>query len=223
VPEDLSITFAQGRQNAVDVLVGSNKDEGSFNAVPVTADQWKSRVKERWGDLADQYLALYPAGTDEEATASSQRQFADEMFWHMRLFASDQAKRGKKAWLYYFTHEPPTAAGTRNLRATHTAEIPYVFNNLKAPRVYPDASSPELASASAKDREFAETVSSYWVNFARTGDPNGKGLAAWPAFQNDATGRAMILGPHAEPPSAAKLALYDKLYAKQMAALAGTR
>jgi hypothetical protein len=33
----------------------------------------------------------------------------------------------------------------------------------------------------------------------------------------------MILGPHAEPPSAAKLALYDKLYAKQMAALAGTR
>jgi para-nitrobenzyl esterase len=223
VPEDLSITFAQGRQNAVDVLVGSNKDEGSFNAVPVTAEQWKSRVTQRWGDLADQYLALYPAGSDEEATASSQRQFADEMFWHMRLFAIDQAKRGKKAWLYYFTHEPPTDPGQRNLRATHTAEIPYVFNNLKAPRVFPDASSPERASASAKDRELAETVSSYWVNFARTGDPNARGLAPWPAFRDAAAGRAMILGPQTEPPNPAKLALYDKLYAKQMASLAGTQ
>ena len=223
VPEDLSITFAQGRQNAVDVLVGANKDEGSFNAAPVTVAQWTARVKQRWGDLADQYLALYPAGSDEEATASSQRQFADEMFWHMRLFALDQAKRGKKAWLYYFTHEPPTAPGTRNLRATHTAEIPYVFNNLKAPRVYPDASSPELASASAKDREFADTVSSYWVNFARTGDPNGKGLTTWSAVRDANSGRAMVLGPQVEPPSAAKLALYDTLYAKQMGAIAGTR
>jgi para-nitrobenzyl esterase len=145
------------------------------------------------------------------------------MFWHMRLVAIDQTKPGKQAWQYYFTHEPPTDPGTRNLRATHTAEIPYVFNNLKAPRVYPDASSPELASASAKEREFAEVVSSYWVNFARTGDPNAKGLAPWPAFRDAAAGRAMILGPQAEPPSAAKLALYDKLYARQMATLSGTQ
>jgi para-nitrobenzyl esterase len=55
----------------------------------------------------------------------------------MRLYAELQAKRGKKAYLYYFAHEPPTEPGKPNLRATHTAEIPYVFNNLKPPRVFP--------------------------------------------------------------------------------------
>ena len=95
----------------------------------------------------------------------------------MRLYAQAQAKLGKQAYLYYFTHEPPVAAGQPNLRATHTAEIPYVFNNLKAVRVYPDTSSPELSAASEADRKLADIVSSYWVNFARTGNPNGKGLA----------------------------------------------
>jgi len=174
VPEDESITFAQGRQQPVDVLVGSNKDEGSFTGGrTVKPEDFKTRVRMQWGALADRVLALYPANTDEEATASSELQFRDNMAWHMRLFADAQAKRGKKAWLYFFTHEPPHAPGVRNLRATHTAEIPYVFNNLAAPRVYPDASSPELASASPRERAFADVVSSYWVNFAKTGDPNG--------------------------------------------------
>jgi para-nitrobenzyl esterase len=212
VPEDESRTFAQGRQQPIDVLVGSNKDEGAF-AGNTTATAWTSRVRQRWGDLADDYLELYPAGSDEEATRSSQMAFRDELAWQMRLYAGAQAKRGNRAYWYFFTHEPPYAPNASNLKATHASEIPYVFNNLRSPRVFPDASSPELASTSASDRALAERVSSYWVNFARTSNPNGNGLPRWPAF-DDASAAPMILGEINETPDQQRLAIYDKLYAK---------
>jgi para-nitrobenzyl esterase len=220
VPEDESLTFSQGRQQPVDVLVGSNKDEGTF-AGNTTATAWTNRVRQRWSDLADDCLKLYPAGSDEEATRSSQDAFRDEMAWHMRLYASLQAKRGKRAYWYFFTHEPPYAPNARNLKATHTVEIPYVFNHLRAPRVFPDASSPELASASASERALAERVSSYWVNFARTGDPNGQGLPRWPRWttSSDASQAPMIIGDVNETPDPQRLAFYDKLYARILAGL----
>ena len=217
IPSEESLTFAQGQQQPVDVLVGSNKDEGTF-AGSTTAVAWTSRVRQRWGDLADDYLKLYPGGSDEEATRSAQMSFRDEMAWHMRLYASLQAKRGKRAYWYFFTHEPPYAPDARNLKATHTVEIPYVFNNLRPPRVYPDASSPELASASASERALAERVSSYWVHFARTGDPNGKGLPRWPQF-SDASPAPMVIGEVRETPDPRRLEIYDKLYAKILAGL----
>jgi para-nitrobenzyl esterase len=219
IPEDESITFMSGRQNAVDVLVGSNKDEGSFILRGPTAEQWTTRVRGRWGDLAEAYLKLYPAGSDEEAAKSSEQAFSDEMAWEMRLYAQKQAAIGKKAYLYYFTHEPPPEPGKPNLRAVHTAEIPYVFNNLKAVRVFPDTSSPELTSASESERKLADIISSYWVNFAKNGDPNGKGLAEWPQYKDQASGRAMILGDTQQAettPNRAKLELYDQLYARQL-------
>jgi len=217
IPEDESLTFSQGRQQAVDVLVGSNKDEGTFaGATPAAA--WTRRVRQRWGDLADDYLTLYPAGSDEEATRSSQQAFRDELAWHMRLYASLQAKRGQRAYWYFFTHEPPYAPGARNLKATHASEIPYVFDNLRPPRVFPDASSPDLASASAPDRALADRVSSYWVNFARTGDPNGKGLPLWRPFSG-AAADPMIVGDSKEAPDPQRLAMYDRLYAKIQAGL----
>jgi para-nitrobenzyl esterase len=217
IPEDESLTFAQGRQQPVDVLVGSNKDEGTF-AGSTTATAWTNRVRQRWGDLADDYLKVYPAGSDEDATRSSQAAFRDELAWHMRLYASLQARRGQRAYWYFFTHEPLYAPNARNLKATHTVEIPYVFNNLRPPRVFPDASSPELASASASERALAERVSSYWVNFARTGDPNGKGLPRWPAF-GDAGAAPTMIGEIKETPDPQRLAFYDTLYAKILAGL----
>ena len=227
VPEDESITFAQGRQNAVDVLVGSNKDEGSFASAGgggrgTSPEQWQQRIKGQFGDLADEALKIYPGNTAQEAAASSERLFRDNLAWHMRLYATQQAKTGKKAWLYYFTHQGPVDPGLPHLRAVHASEVAYVFGTLGAPRLYPDNTSATLAPKSAADRALAEQMMTYWTNFAKTGNPNGSGVPAWPQFKDTATGRPMILGeqpPADEIPNAAVFALYDKLYEKQMAAL----
>jgi hypothetical protein len=96
----------------------------------------------------------------------------------------EQMRAGSKAYLYYFVHEPPVARGQTNRGATHAAEIPYIFNNPVA--LWMDV-----------DRALADAVSSYWVNVAANGNPNGIGHLVWPAFQPNANER-LILGPKIE-------------------------
>jgi len=206
VPEDLSNTFAKARENDVDLLVGSNHDEGTFfvRPGPVNPGQLKSRAKQKYGDLTDAYLKLYPEDSEADATASQLANLRDELGWHMRTWAQLQAKRGKgKAYLFYFTHVPPSPEGRPSRGATHTAELSYMFDNLLPGTPWTDT-----------DRKLADEMSSYWVNFAATGNPNGKGLPAWPSY-NEKSGEAMVFGDtvsagaQIEP---AMLSFYDAYY-----------
>jgi para-nitrobenzyl esterase len=217
VPEDFSLIFAAGKQNPADVLVGSNKDEGGYQQPrPTTVAQYEQQIRQQFGDLADAFLATNPAKTDEEATEKAANGFRDGIHYHSRLYAAQMAKQGKKAWLYFFTQAAPPAGGQRAQGAVHAGEIKYVFNTLNKPRIFPDNSDPELTSKSAADVKVADQMSSYWVNFAKTGDPNGGGLPKWVPFKDQATGQAMVLGPPAAPPSSELMAIYDKQYEKSI-------
>jgi para-nitrobenzyl esterase len=213
LPEDVGTAFAEHKQNDVPLLVGSNKDEGTFFLQPTTAEKFMERARMRFGDQADAFLKLYPAGTDEEASASQLAAFRDELAFVMRVWARAQTKTGhSKAFLYYFTHQPPPATGATSRGgfgsgATHGSEAQYVFGNLLPTRAWTDL-----------DHQVSDTLSSYWVNFATNGDPNGGGVSKWAAFDDQGSGRPMVLGDQAAigpAPNRAQLAFFEAVYEKE--------
>lgn len=204
IPQDLSSTFAQGRQNKVDILVGSNLDEGTFFGPAPAPDAFRSQMEQRFGELMPDFLKLYPASNAEETQRSYLTRTRDEVGWHMRTWARFQTRAGKKAYVYYFTRISP---GTGPRGATHGAEIPYMFGN------------PPMNGWNDVDTRLSDQMTSYWVNFAATGDPNGKNLPAWQAYDQKKTdGKAMVLGDAAAMGAQIdmeRLRFYDTAYARQ--------
>lgn len=215
IPEDPGKVFAAGKQIEIPVLTGSNRDE-SFGGNPKTAEEFTEQVRKRYGDLADAFLKLYPAGTDDQARESAFYSGRDEMAFVMRNWARLAEKPGKsKAFVYYFTEQPPRMPNARGPfapgphgSATHVSEILYAFGHL-------DGSRPWTAS----DRQVSDEMSSYWVNFARNGDPNGQGLSKWPVYDGHLQS-VMVLGnppEGAQTPGDAQLAFFQSYFDRLVA------
>jgi para-nitrobenzyl esterase len=176
LPDEVRNLFAQGKHNDVPVLIGSNANEmtslTSPAILPKTLADYRKRVAAQYGDMLKEFDAAYPVKTEADIPAAVFGSLGDATFTlGMRTWARMTGNGRSQAYLYYFSHVPPNPKSAY-LGAYHAGEIAYVFNNL-------NRQNPLLSEADAK---LSEMMMRYWVNFATTGNPNGKGLPQWTPY-----------------------------------------
>jgi para-nitrobenzyl esterase len=174
LPGDPYALFEAGRFNDTPILVGFNSDEGAwFVRPPKTPEGFERQVRDILRPAAESVLQAYAHSTPADINKSSREIFRDVAFaWPTCAWAKLQSGKGHHpAYVYYFDHRNSSSPEG----AIHAAELAYVFRNLTA---FGGAPSPPHA----EDVALSDLISSYWVSFARSGDPNGPGFPAWQAF-----------------------------------------
>lgn len=212
-PRDIYSIFAEGKQNAADVLDGNNADEGSVTTLampPTSVADYRKQLRTEYGDFAEDLEKLYRIQEDSDVRRRAEEIFRDRNHtWQMLTLARMTRRANRPAYLYYFTRVPPGPDAQR-MGAFHAAELPYVFGNLSDGRPYQSV-----------DQKLSALISSYWVNFARTGNPNGAGLPEWPLF-SPADERCLELGDTVgaiPAPHKAAVDAFDRYNAARLAKL----
>ncbi len=204
IPDDQYKLYEAGQFNDTPILVGYNSDEGASFTRTNDPKEYIASVKERYGQFADDLLKAYPVG--ENSVPKTARDLArDAAFgWHTWSWARLQAKMGQSdPYLYYFDQHPdyPEDSPHYGYGSPHGQDVGYVFQML-------DTSNPETTES---DLVISEAMGTYWTNFAKYGNPNGKGVPEWPTF-SDETPEVMYFQqtPHVGPvPSLESLKVLD--------------
>jgi para-nitrobenzyl esterase len=134
--------------------------------------------------LLGAYRTAYP-GKDDAYLCQllmSQWTFTDTVTTQAERKAIQAEQGGAPEYFFYFAHHTTVRGG--KLHAPHTSEIPYCFDSLAASR-------PIIGDVTPQEQSLADTVSTYWANFAKNGDPNGKGLPQWRPY--DLKSRATLV------------------------------
>ncbi len=186
-------TYVDAGIGQVDVLAGTNADEW-YMYIPessgkVQIEQWLQENAPRGAAALRSLLA----GEDDPRRALDRLITARRMLCPTRYLASRVDAAGGRAWVYWFSRQRPGPGGAR-LGAYHGTEIGYVFDRHEY-----------WQSTGSVDRALTESVMDYWVQFARTGDPNVEGRPVWPPYRANAPA-VMELGDRTgaiAPPDAA--------------------
>jgi carboxylesterase 2 len=191
LPATYESLLSSGNHSIVPVLTGNNKDESGASPNPgLSVAGYISTNQLDFGSVgvASDYFSLYPAGNSSASADNSSNAFyRDQSRIGTWLWANEYTEGSQNfssnststTYTYYWTHAPPG----QDAGAYHMSEINYAFNNLYGTD----------RPWTAEDYAIADTMSNYWANFIKNGDPNGEGLATWPA-NSDESPVAMELG-----------------------------
>ena len=213
LPRAPADVYAEGGTIDVPMITGSVANE--LTGVPFISSltTYIAEIRNHYGEFADDILRLYPASSDDEARRASGRMLSERMFvWAGWRSASLHSRQSSSANYYYrFHRRPPIPHDAQIIEgcdagAFHASEVPYVLGTFAA-RAWPWQD---------EDRRLGELMNSYWMNFARTGDPNGAGLPIWPEFDNTQASTMIFDGESrvADIPDRDRLDLWDRFYAK---------
>ncbi|MXW02888.1 MAG: carboxylesterase family protein [Holophagales bacterium] len=171
MPDSSEDRYSAGKQNDIPLMAGTNRNEGTmFMSFQPLADraQFLETLKAVYGDHAEQVAELYPSSGADELKVQQDRFITDT--WFLRgtrrmLLGMDNVS--SPAFQYFFTRVNPENPAWG---AHHAAELGYVFNTLQG------------ENYDGTDERLAALMIDYWVEFARSGDPNGGDRPAWPRF-----------------------------------------
>ena len=199
IVDDQYRLYERGEYNDVPVIAMTNSDEGALFSPPnMTAENYQKTIAGIFGDWAEEAQKYYPGNTDDEAWHGFGDAFRDLGFaWPSYAWVSLQAKTGKSGAYAAFLAQPSTMSFSQDPRrrgVAHADDVMYLGGQfLTQPDKYP------------AEAALAEIIQQYWVNFAKTGNPNGKGLAYWPTFDESkpttmqfSNGASLIMRPNRE-------------------------
>jgi para-nitrobenzyl esterase len=180
LPAQLVDIFDRGEQAHVPVLAGFNSGEIRSLRIlappaPATAAEYESKIRAAYGDLADEFLRLYPAADYKESILKTTR---DALYgWTAERLVRKQRAIGVPSYLYLWDHSYP-AADKADLHAFHASELPYVFGTYRSgtPPMWPKVPD------TAKEQGLSDALLDYWSSFAKSGKPLARRAAAWPVY-----------------------------------------
>lgn len=195
MPGQMVDVFDQDEQAQVPVLAGFNSGEiRSLRMLapptPGSTDDYERVIRDRYGDLADAFLSLYPSSDMGESILAAAR---DGLYgWTSERVVRSQTDAGQPSFLYLFDHGYP-AADNAGLHAFHASELPYMFGN-------PGRTPPRWPAIpdSPEEQRMADTMVRYWTSFVRDGQPRADGAAVWTAYGQDQSYLAFREGPVAD-------------------------
>jgi para-nitrobenzyl esterase len=186
-----------GNYNKVSFIAGSNLNEA--DALTLLMPKVKGKTTEKYknvrarsipltDDEAEKLVTLYPLSDHEGKIKKAYGQIITDSVLSCPTYSGTKAIAEQQGGVYYYRFDYDGYMLGSLIGSVHAMEIPFVFNSL-------DRSPTSLLyhrGNMAEAQDLSEIMQGYWINFVKTGDPNGPGLPDWPEFSTDDQNRQIF-------------------------------